>query len=65
MYDNPNGFLSASYGDFDPMLVESIKALNNQNQAIKNDIDEMKADLKLLKNVMSAKSLMKDKTEGK
>ena len=65
VYDNPNGFLSASYGDFDPMLVESIKALNDQNQSIKNDIEEMKTDLKLLKKAMSASVLEKVKVSEK
>lgn len=40
---NANGLLSATYGDFDPILVESIKAL-------KELIDEQQKMIEVLKN---------------
>ncbi|GGD61763.1 hypothetical protein GCM10011514_27260 [Emticicia aquatilis] len=44
--EDPNGYLMTAYGDYDPMFVESIKAL-------KELIDEQKREIELLKNRLS------------
>lgn len=48
IYENSAGFLSASYGDFVPMFVEAIKALNEKVEKVKQnqpDIEEISARL--------------------
>lgn len=40
--ENKAGYLSASYGDFDPMMVESIKALNDKIEKLENENNQLK-----------------------
>lgn len=42
IYENSTGFLSASYGDFVPMFVEAIKALNERIDKLRNNQLQMK-----------------------
>ena len=48
VYDNPNGYLSASYGDFDPMLTEAIKALYEEQKSLKIEKDKLKKEILVL-----------------
>jgi Chaperone of endosialidase len=43
--ENANGYLSASYGNFDPMLVEAIKGLYELIQAQKGEISTLRAQV--------------------
>jgi hypothetical protein len=40
--EDKNGYLSASYGDFDPMLVEAIKALYEELSSVKAELTEIR-----------------------
>ena len=40
--ENKAGYLSASYGDFDPMMVEAIKALNDKIEKLENENSQLK-----------------------
>ena len=61
---NAEGYLEATYGDMDPMLVEAIKALNNkieslekENLELKNQlriVDELKAEMQAIRQVLNA-----------
>lgn len=53
--ENSNGYLSASYGDFDPMLVESIKALKELIDEQRTMIVQQQTEINELKMVVSAK----------
>jgi hypothetical protein len=43
VYENKSGFLSASYGDFVPMFVEAIKALNERVERLNENKPDIKA----------------------
>lgn len=43
IYENKLGFLSASYGDYVPMFVEAIKALNERVEKLENNQPNIKA----------------------
>ena len=43
VYENKAGFLSASYGDFVPMFVEAIKALNERVEKLEENNPDIKA----------------------
>ena len=43
--EDKNGYLSASYGDFDPFLVEAIKALYKELEAVKEQLSSVKKQL--------------------
>jgi hypothetical protein len=49
-----DGYLTASYGDFDPMIIEAIKALNKKVDKLE---EENKALKKLLKEFLQNKSV--------
>ncbi len=51
-----DGYLSATYGDFDPMLVESIKALKALIDEQREMIAEQRVEIDQLKTVVSAKN---------
>ncbi|WP_428659310.1 tail fiber domain-containing protein [Runella sp.] len=51
-----DGYLSATYGDFDPMLVESIKALKELIDEQREMIVQQQAQINELKTVVSAKN---------
>ncbi len=53
--ENTNGYLSATYGDFDPMLVESIKALKELIDEQKEMLAQQQLQINQLKMVVSAK----------
>lgn len=48
VYDNKNGYLSASYGDFTPMLTEAIKALYEEQKLLKIEKDKLKKEILVL-----------------
>ncbi len=48
VYDNKNGYLSASYGDFTPMLTEAIKALYEEQKRLKIEKDKLKKEILVL-----------------
>lgn len=51
-----DGYLSATYGDFDPMLVESIKALKALIDEQREMIAEQRVEIDQLKMVVSVKN---------
>lgn len=53
--ENANGYLSATYGDFDPMLVESIKALKELIDEQKDMLAQQQLQINQLKMVVSDK----------
>jgi hypothetical protein len=53
--ENANGYLSATYGDFDPMLVESIKALKELIDEQKAMLTQQQLQIDQLKMMVSAK----------
>lgn len=51
--ENKSGYLSASYGAFDPMLVESIKALEQRGRTLQSEQNTLKAELTDIENRLS------------
>ena len=45
VYESVSGYLSASYGDFTPMLTEAIKALYEQQKLLKIEKDNLKKEI--------------------
>lgn len=43
--EDANGYLMTAYGDFDPMLVEAIKALNQKFEILQEEIDKKQASI--------------------
>ncbi len=50
-----NGFLQTSYGDYDPMFVEAIKALADKNETLENKVEFLEKELQELKELMLQK----------
>ena len=58
VYENKSGYLSSSYGDFVPMFIEALKALNERVEKLganKFDIKAMTARLEEIEKIFSAK----------
>ena len=49
-----DGYLTASYGDFDPMIIEAIKALNKKVDKLQDENAELR---KLLMEFIQKKSV--------
>ena len=49
------GYLQTAYGDYDPLFVESIKALYQENQKLKFDLGEMKASISKLEDLVKSR----------
>lgn len=47
------GYLMAAYGDFDPMLVEAIKALNAKIERLQSERDGLQSRLEKIEAVLS------------
>jgi hypothetical protein len=53
---DPNGYLEASYGDFDPLVVEAIRALNNKVKEQERQIDVLIQQVKDLKELINVET---------
>jgi len=59
------GYLQTAYGDYDPLFVESIKALYNENVTLKSEVEQLKASIDNLTSLVKSQLGISSETNAK